>query len=146
MPPLWIIWGILGILFLVAEALTVGFFLGWFGIASIICAVFAALGIPFGYQIAAFILFSVAGILISRQFAEKITKEPPLKAAVDRLIDQKGIVISTIDNAKGIGKVKVDRDTWIAESKDGKPIEKDTYIRVLEVSGTHLIVEPYQED
>ncbi|HDS09337.1 MAG TPA: NfeD family protein, partial [Firmicutes bacterium] len=61
--PLWIIWGIVGILFLIAEALTVGFFLGWFGIAAIIAAVLAAINLPFGIQVAAFVICSIIGIL-----------------------------------------------------------------------------------
>ncbi|MCK4666080.1 NfeD family protein [Candidatus Dependentiae bacterium] len=145
MPPLWIIWSILGILFLVAEALTVGFFLGWFGIAAIITAVLSAVGVPFGFQVGIFIVLSVIGIMLSRKFAEKVTKEPPQKAAVDRLIGLKGIVTSTIDNAKGIGRITVDRDSWLADSSEDIIIEKDEYVKILAVSGTHLIVEPYKD-
>ncbi len=145
MPPLWIIWGIMGILFLVAEALTVGFFLGWFGVAAIITAVLSAVGVPFGFQVAIFIVLSVIGIMLSRKFAEKITKEPPQHAAVDRLIGLKGIVTTTIDNPKGIGRIMVDRDSWLADSSEDIIIEKDEYVKILAVSGTHLIVEPYKD-
>ncbi|MDD3627246.1 MAG: NfeD family protein [bacterium] len=142
--PLWIIWGIVGILFLVAEALTVGFFLGWFGIAAIIAAVLAAINLPFGYQVGAFVVCAIVGILISRKFSDKVTIEPPRKSNVDRLLDQKGIVLETIDNSKGTGRVKVDRDVWLADSVDDSVIEKDSTIKVLEIQGTHLIVEKIQ--
>ena len=145
MPPLWIIWSIMGILFLVAEALTVGFFLGWFGVAAIITAVLSAVRVPFGFQVGIFIVLSVIGIVLSRKFAEKITKEPPQKAAADRLIGMKGVVTVTIDSAKGIGRITVDRDSWLADSSDDTIIEKDEYVKVLEVSGTHLIVDLYKD-
>ncbi|HDS08819.1 MAG TPA: NfeD family protein, partial [Firmicutes bacterium] len=70
----------------------------------------------------------------------------PRKAAVDRLLDQKGVVIETINNAKGTGKVKVDRDIWLADSIDDQIIEKDSLIKVIEIQGTHLMVEKFKEE
>ena len=59
----WWIWTILAAIFVVAEILSAGFFLLWFGIGAGVAAVLALLGAGFAWQIVAFIGVSL-GLLV----------------------------------------------------------------------------------
>lgn len=63
------------------------------------------------------------------------------------MIGKQAIVISQIDNLKGIGQVSVGGIEWSARSgKDGTPIAVGEVVHVLAVNGVKLIVETRKEE
>jgi membrane protein implicated in regulation of membrane protease activity len=50
-------------------------------------------------------------------------------------------VVEEVDPATGEGRVRMETETWRATT-DGGPIPVGANVRVLEVRGTRLVVEP----
>lgn len=133
------IWILIAAVCFIGEMMTVGFFLLWFGVGASVSAVLNYLGFSETTQVIAFILISIFLLAISRPFAKKITQgTPSKKAASDRLIGEKGIVIEDISPENG-GIVKISGDTWRAISD--QKISKDKYILVEKIKGITLVVK-----
>lgn len=137
----WILWMILAAIFVIGEIFTAGFFIMWFGIAAAAAGLGALLGLSMEWQLAIFVLVSLFLVLISRTFANKITKTQPAGIGADRFIGKKAIVLQEINNDKGTGRVRMDREEWRAESESGDIIPVDSHVETVQIEGTHLIVK-----
>ncbi|RQW05349.1 NfeD family protein [candidate division KSB1 bacterium] len=137
---IWILWMILAAIFVVAEIFTAGFFIMWFGIGAVGAGILALVGLSAGWQLAGFVCISLFLVLISRRFADKITKEQPPGVGANRFVGKEAIVIEEINNDKGKGLVRMDHEEWRAESADGTVIPVNTHVRTVQIAGTHLIV------
>jgi len=134
------IWILIAAVCFIAELVTFGFFIMWFGVGASVSAVLNYLGFSETTQIIAFILVSIILLVVSRPFAERITQGlPTKKAASDRLIGEKGIVIEDISPDNG-GIVKIGGDIWRAISD--QKISKDERILVEKIKGVTLVVKP----
>ncbi len=132
---------ILGAILAVAEIFTAGFFLLWFGIGAFVAGGLAILGVGKVWQLLAFVIVSGVLLLISRRFAEKITKPPQPGIGADRFISRRGVVLERIDNISNTGIVRIDQDEWRAYSEtDNVIIAEGKTVEVIGVRGTHLIV------
>ncbi len=142
---LWWVWMAIAAAFIVGEIFTAGFFLFWFGIGAAAAGVLALLGFGTGWQWVAFIV--VSGVLfgVSRRFAERFTLKQPAGIGADRLIGKTGTVLEEIDNAKGTGRVRAEREEWRADSDTGEPIAVGKMVQVVKVDGTHLVVRLSEE-
>ncbi len=130
--------------FIIGEIFTAGFFLFPFAVGTGVAALITVFGGPSWLQWIAFLVISAVMVFFSRRFADRITKEPPERVGVDRLLGEKGIVIEKIDPVTDSGRVRVKKDEWRATSADGATIEVDTPVRVVRIEGAHLIVEKLQ--
>ncbi len=137
----WLIWMILAAMFIVGEIFTAGFFIMWFGIGAVAAGLGALLGLGMGWQLAIFVFVSLFLVLISRKFANKITKAQPAGIGADRFIGKKAVVVEEINNDKGKGRVRMDREEWRAESESGDIIPVDSRVETVQIVGTHLIVK-----
>lgn len=133
---------ILAAVFVVAEILTAGFFLLWFGVGAAVAGVLALLGVGAVWQLLAFVVVSLVLFLSSRRFADRFSKQQPPGIGADRLKGKTGIVIEAIDNKQNTGRVRVERDEWRAESESGAPIDNGVDVVVVEIEGTRVIVKP----
>lgn len=139
---MWIAWLALGILLLIGEMFTVGFFLFWFGLGAIAAAVVAFAGFGIAVQWATFIIVSSVGLLLSRKFALAISKPgPETKMNVDRLIGKTGVVMDDIVPADNKGLVMVASEEWRAVTEDGSVIPQGEKIKVIRIEGTKLVVK-----
>lgn len=136
------VWLAAAVFLVIAEIFTAGFFMLPFGIAAALASLLAFLGVGLAWQWATFLVVSAALLLPMRRFAEKMTHEPPQKVAGNRLIGRDGLVIDGIEGGQGAGRVRVDREEWVADSQDGRPIAAGQRIRVIQVVGVHLVVAP----
>lgn len=132
-------------LFIVGEIFTAGFFLFPFAVGAGVAAILTVLGAPAWLQWLTFIVVSAISMLLARRFAEKVTKEPPEKVAIDRVIGEVGLVIEAIDPVSDSGMVRIKKDEWRATSLDGNPIEEKARVRVVKVEGAHLVVEKIEQ-
>jgi membrane protein implicated in regulation of membrane protease activity len=133
-------WVILAILFAIAEIFTAGFFLICFGIGAAMAAVAAFLGFVPLVQFAVFVAASAVVLLLLRPFALRVTNPYAPPVGIDRLFGKQGIVLETIDPARGSGVVRVDHEPWSADSVDGIPVAAGTAVLVVGIEGTHLKV------
>jgi membrane protein implicated in regulation of membrane protease activity len=141
----WWVWMIIAAVFIVGEIFTAGFFLLPFGIGAAITGLVALLGGGTVWQLAVFVVSSLILFLVSRRFAERVSKEQPPGIGADRFIGQECVVLEEIDNLKDSGRVRMGKEEWRARSDNGDSIEKDTHVIVVRLSGTHLVVKPIEE-
>ena len=84
----WILWGVLGVILIIAEIFTLGFVLFWFGIGAFAAAVVGFLGFGFLIQFIVFAIVSVALTVMSRTlFANYLVhdEENSVKIGMDAL-------------------------------------------------------------
>lgn len=141
---LWWIWIILAAFFVVVEVFTAGFFILWFGIGAAIAGILALLGVSVVWQWVAFVIVSGVLFVISRRFAERFTKKQPPGIGADRFIGKIGIVLEDINNIENVGRVRIDKDEWRADSESDGVIPKGTKVIVTRLDGTHLVVKVYK--
>ena len=65
--------------------------------------------------------------------------EPPTTTITDTLVGKSGVVIIGTEPGTLKGKVRIDSDTWSANSV--QPIPKGAAIRVVRSEGVHVFVE-----
>ncbi len=133
-------WLVVAMVFFLAEVFTAGFVLAAFGVGAIAAAAAAFVGLGIEWQLAVFILASVAAIVYSRRFAERVTGPQPEGVGVDRVLGKSGVVLETIDPLQATGRVRIDREEWRAQSADDTVIPVDSLVEVVRVEGTRLIV------
>jgi membrane protein implicated in regulation of membrane protease activity len=130
--------------FIIAELLTVGFFLLWFGIGAAVAGVLAILDVHPVWQWASFIVVSGVLFASTRRFAEKFTKRQPPGVGADRLIGKLGVALEDVDNIKNTGRVRIDKDEWRADGQTDAVIPAGSRVKVIGVDGTHLVVEIFE--
>ena len=133
--------GIAAIL-IIGEMFTAGFFLMWFGIGAAVAGILAILGLNAAWQWGAFVVVSGVLFLISRGFAEKVTKKQPPGIGADRFIGKRGVVLEEIDNINNTGRVRIDKEEWRADSiSDDIKLPEGILVEVVKLDGTHLVVK-----
>lgn len=138
----WWAWMILAALFIVGEIFTAGFFLLPIGIGAAAAGLVALLGGNTIWQLVVFVVASFILFLVSRRFAQRVTKEQPPGIGADRFIGQKCVVLEAINNLEDTGRVRMGKEEWRAESAGDGQIDRGTEVTVVRLSGTHLVVEP----
>jgi membrane protein implicated in regulation of membrane protease activity len=141
---LWWIWVIIGVLLIIGEIFTAGFFLIWFGIAAIIAGIIAYFELSVVWQGAAFIVISAILLAGTRRLADKFTKKQPPGIGADRFIGKTGVVLEEIDNDKNTGRIRVEEDQWRADSLEGDIIAEGSKVQVMKLEGTHMVVKKIQ--
>lgn len=135
-----IVWLILLILFILAEASTVAVVSLWFAAGALTAMVASLLGAQVWLQVVLFL--AVSGVLLCalRPLVKKAFTPKLTRTNVDSVIGSKGIVTGDIDNAMSQGQVKLGAMEWTARSTNGEPIKAGTQIVVDRVEGVKLFV------
>ena len=63
------------------------------------------------------------------------------KTNADRIIDQEGLVIETINPLENTGLIRVRGQIWSARTYHDQVIEKDSLVLVKEIKGVKAVVE-----
>jgi membrane protein implicated in regulation of membrane protease activity len=132
-------------IFVIGEVFTAGFFLLWFGVGAAVAGIVSFVGLGIGWQLGAFVLTAAVLFLVSRRFAERLTRRQPPGIGADRFVGMRGVVLEEIDNLKNTGRVRVQKDEWRADSETGDVVPEGQLIEVTRVDGAHLIVRPVGE-
>lgn len=139
----WAIWLVVGILLIIAEMLTLTFYLLWLAIGALAAAL-AAILMP--DAIAAQVLVGVVIAIILTLFTKPLTVRMRIsrgfKDVIYQLEGQEGIVISEIP-LEGLGIVKVGNETWSAQSV--VPLSVGTPIIVVQSYNTILQVQKRED-
>lgn len=139
----WILIGV-GVVFLIIEAMSPGFFLGVPGTALVALGIFSffaydLLLTPVGIIVAVFA--AIAAAVVSILIYRKISPErKPSTISKDTIIGKKGLVTVEATPDSITGKVEIEGALWSAKSI-GETIPAGTYVIVKESRGVHVIVE-----
>ncbi|MEA2003121.1 MAG: NfeD family protein [Actinomycetota bacterium] len=137
-----VIWLVLAALSGVGEILSGTLFLLPIVAGAIVAAVLAAFGVETVWVLVVFVVMSVSSLVWVRRLAVLSDTGSPLAGVgASRYADAIGLVTADI-NASRSGRVRVETESWRALSTVDEPIAAGAQVRVIEVRGNSLIVEP----
>jgi len=121
------------------------FFLLPFAIGALVAAILSLLSAPLAVTLPVFLVVSFVVFLGFRPLARRLDASTPEVAGIgaNRLVGVSGSVIEPIPATPGdAGMVKVGAEEWKAETIEDVGLPVGLKIRVVEVRGTRLVVEP----
>ena len=137
-----IMWLILLVVFLLAEAATVGVVSMWFALGALAAMVTALLHGPVWLQTVLFVVVSTGLLLALRPLVRKYLSPNLTATNVDSVVGSTGIVTAAIDNVSAAGQVKLGAMEWTARSTSGQPIPVGTLVKVDKIEGVKAYVTP----
>ena len=137
-----VIWLILLVLFLMAEAATVTLVSLWFAFGALAALITSLLGGSPVWQVSIFLAVSSVLLLALRPLVRRYITPRLSPTNVDSVIGTQGHVTQAIDNDSAQGQVKLDAMVWTARSTSGRPIPQDTLVRVDRIEGVKVFVSP----
>ncbi len=150
-PTLWaVIFLVVSAVFGIGEITMAGsFFLLPFAIGALVAAIVSLVGAPLAVSFPLFLVVSFLVFLGFRPLARRLDADAPDVAGIgsNRLLGVSGSVIEAIPATPGdAGMVKVGAEEWKADTPEGVALPVGAAIKVREVRGTRLVVEPAQLD
>lgn len=143
----WILWLVLFVVFLVAEAATVGLATIWFAGGALAALIVSLFTDSFIVQVLVFIIVSVVLLWAVRPFALKYMKPRKTETNYKGAIGKNARVLEKIDNARETGRVLCAGQEWMARScNDATTIEVDEMVCIKEIKGVTAIVEPVNKE
>ena len=139
-----IIWLVLMVVFLIAEASTVTLVSLWFAAGSLIAMLVSLLGGAVWLQATAFLAVSVVLLLALRPLVRKYVTPKLTATNIDSVIGSTGLVTVAIDNVTAAGQVKLGGMVWTARASSGEPIPEGTRVRVDKIEGVKVFVTPVE--
>jgi membrane protein implicated in regulation of membrane protease activity len=126
---------------IIVEVITMGLTSIWFAGGALLAAIVAIVGGPLWLQAVIFVLSSLVLIGVTRPLAARYFNKNLEKTNAESIIGKKAVVISAIDNLKGVGQVNVAGQEWTARTVEaGRVIPEGAVVAVLEIQGVKLIV------
>ncbi|MFI9596935.1 NfeD family protein [Nonomuraea sp. NPDC052265] len=138
----WVIWIILAVVLGVAELFTLTAALGLLGVAALLTALTAAVGLPVPLQILVFALSSAAGMVVIRPLAVRHLQQPPLRRfGVEALVGKPAYVVSEVTGRDG--RVRIGGEEWSARAYDETlVIPTGATVDIIEIEGATALVYP----
>lgn len=135
-------WIVLGLILVISEILTPGFFFMWMGLGSLVTGFVAYFfsGMPFAATGTLFVLFSIVFCYFGRIFYKKSSREihkSTLNQRGNQYIGQKFTVEEGTVN--GVGKVKVGDSVWPFRSS--KEYKAGDTVEIKGVDGITLLAD-----
>jgi inner membrane protein len=135
------IWATIGLILIIADLVTLTFFLFFLGIGALATAVFAWTGITPGIngQLVCFAVSSLVTMGLFRRMVKKMFGKNEGDAAYSQLVGQKAYVSATIP-AGHEGKVSYRGSQWIAFSDSPEDIPEGSLVTIVGSDGIKLKV------
>lgn len=140
------IWLLLTAVFALGEMAAPGsFFLAPFAIGALAATIISILQAPILFGFLLFLIVSFIAFMFLRPLASRLDSTVPLRHGVGahRLVGAIATVIDPIPVKAGeTGTVKTGGETWKADGNGTASFRPNDQVRIVEVRGTSLIVEP----
>ena len=138
----WIwIWLIVVAIGLIVEFASMELVSIWCAFAGIVTMI-ASLFLPVEWQLVIFFALSITLLIGFRKVALKyFLKNDKTKTNTSQFIGQTRKLLTDINAENEGGTIKFNGVVWTAVSHDEKPIEKDSTVKIVAISGNKLIVE-----
>ncbi len=142
MPNMAWLWLAAIVLFAAVEACTVTMVSLWF-VGGALAAMIAALcGGELWLQFVLFFAVSIALFVCFRPLVKKYLRPKIVQTNAPGNIGKTAVVTEDIDNLRGEGAVKLAGVLWSAYSADGRPIKAGSVVKITDIRGVKLCVEP----
>jgi membrane protein implicated in regulation of membrane protease activity len=137
------IWVAAAVILAIGELLTVGFFLLPFAVGAAAAAILAFMGVSVPIQLATFVAISVVSLVVLQRFARRDRDAgDTVLAGGNRYVGRSAIVLQTVHHFDTSGMVKVGTEEWRATVDSDIEIPEGARVKITEVRGTRLVVEP----
>jgi membrane protein implicated in regulation of membrane protease activity len=137
-----LIWLIIAALSGVGEMLSGTLFLLPFVGGAIVAAVLAAVGVDTVWVLAVFAVISLGSLVaLVRLALPSKTLPSSVRAGGGRYIDALGLVTTEVERGTA-GRVRVESESWRAHSLTDEPIAAGVRVRVVDIRGNALVVQP----
>lgn len=127
----------------IGELLTAGLFMLPFAIGAIAAGILAFLNVNVAVQVIVFLASSIVALWGMRKFAWR-ESEPQHPVGAKRYVDATATVTEPINRVNGTGRVRMDTESWRATTDLDDTIEPGTEVKVVDVRGARLVVEPVE--
>ena len=136
-----IVWLVLLLAFLIAEAVCAFHLVSiWFAAGALCAMIVSFLGGAVWLQVGVFLVVSTALLVLLWPLVRKVLNPHHTATNVDSVIGSQGIVTAPIDNLTAQGQVKLGAMYWTARSTSGNPIPEGVRIRVDRIEGVKVFV------
>ena len=125
----------------IGEMVTAGFFLLPFAAGAAVAGVLALLSVSVPVQIVTFVIVSVLTLCLLQRFAKKDIQGELLPVGAARFVGSPAIVLQPVKKFQD-GMVKMGTQEWRATTDKDEEIPVGTEVRVIEVRGARLVIEP----
>ena len=140
-----IIWLVLMVVFLIAEASTVQLICIWFAAGSLVAMLVSLLGGAVWLQVLVFFTLSIVLFAMLWPLAKKHFKPKLVATNADALVGKLCTVTEDIDPVEG-GRVKLGDVTWSARSETGEVLTAGTQVKILKIQGAKVFVEQVKKE
>lgn len=141
-----VIWLLILVALVIVELISMGLTTIWFAGGALVAALASLAGLPVWVQIVVFLAVSLLLLFFTRPIAVKYFNKERVKTNAESLVGRQAIVVSEIDNLKGIGRVTVGGQEWSARTKeDAAGLPVGAVADVVAIHGVKLIVEERKE-
>ena len=137
-----IVWFVLLVVFIWAEASTVTMVSAWFALGALAAVITGLLGGEIWLQVVVFLVISGVSLALLRPIAKKYFTPKITHTNVDAMTGKVCQVVADIDNSTAVGQVKLGDVEWSARSTDGSPIPAGSQVRIDRVEGVKVYVTP----
>lgn len=137
-----VVWLGLLVIFLAAEAITLGLTTIWFAGGALVAFILSLAGTDLLVQIIVFCVVSVLLLIFTRPAAARWLNKDRVKTNAESLIGATAVVTEPINNLAGSGQVQVRGQFWTARTEEESvTIEKGKTVKIQRISGVKLIVK-----
>lgn len=140
-----IVWLVLMVVFLIAEASTVQLICIWFAAGSLVAMLVSLLGGALWLQVLVFFTLSIVLFAMLWPLAKKHFKPKLVATNADALVGKLCMVTEDIDPVEG-GRVKLGDVTWSARSETGEVLTAGTQVKILKIQGAKVFVEQVKKE
>ena len=138
----WILWIAAMVVFGILEAATVNMVSVWFVGGALAALIVQLLGGSPWLQLAAFLVVSGGLLAALRPFVRKFVSPNKTATNADRAIGREAYLTETADNLHETGALKLDGKVWTVRSATGEVLEAGTLVKIVDLQGVKLFVEP----
>ena len=138
----WVIWIVVGAIFIVAEIFSASFFAGPIGFGCIVAAILAEQKASAAVQFASFSITTVVMLLAIRPIIMKMMhgKSNDQVSGIETYVGKQGKITETIDAQAGTGRIKIGSESWRAVSDKDIIIEEESLATVVRIEGSKAVV------
>jgi len=136
------IWVGAAVVLAIGELLTAGFFLLPFAVGAAAAAILAFLGVDPVVQLLVFTVVSIVFLAALQRFAKREDEAERHAVGAVRYAGKTALVFEPVNRLTGSGMVRMETEEWRATTDLETTIPSGVEVRILEVRGTRLVVEP----
>lgn len=136
-----LLWFLIFVVLVVVEVLTLNLSTVWFSIGSVFAFFSSFFTRNLNYQIIVFIVFSMISVILTKGFLTKVSNFKKVNTNFDSIIGRTCLVTKEINNLLNEGEIIIDKNSWLALSKDDNIIKEGTKVKICDIKGVKVIVE-----